>query len=132
LGVARGDLITAGLLPNPTVLYYFSAPFKPYRYLIDFPMESLWLRPIRLKSARREAERVTERLTQAGLDLIRDVRQAYADVLVAQGRLRVAEQGIAIRGEIARIAQAQFKAEAVSAQEAATAQIGAYQAQQAA
>src|SRR5262249_39192946 len=33
LGIARGDLIQAGLLPNPEFLYYSSAPHKPYRYL---------------------------------------------------------------------------------------------------
>ena len=130
LGVARGDLITAGLLPNPTFLYYFNVPFKPYRWLVDFPLESLWLRPIRIKAARREAERVQERLTQAALDLIRDVRQAYADVLVAQGRYRVAEQAVTIRSQIARFAQASFKEENATAQEVATAAIAADQARQ--
>lgn len=130
LGVARGDLITAGLLPNPTFLYYFNVPFKPYRWLVDFPLESLWLRPIRIRAARREAERVQERLTQAALDLIRDVRQTYADVLVAQGRYRVAEEAVAIRSQIAQYAQASLEAENISVQEVSTATIAADQARQ--
>ncbi len=130
LGVARGDLITAGLLPNPSFLYYFNAPFKPYRWLVDFPLESLWLRPIRIKSARREAQRVQQRLTQAALDLIRDVRQGYADVLIAQGRYRVALQAVGIRAEIHRFAQASFQDGNASVQEVATAQISADQSRQ--
>src|SRR5262245_51551343 len=80
LGIARGDLIQAGLLPNPEFVYYWPMSGKPYKYLFDFPIEALWLRPIRIRSAAWEADRTADRLTQAGLDLMRDVRQAYADV----------------------------------------------------
>ena len=37
---------------------YFNVPFKSYRWLVDFPLESLWLRPIRIRGARREVERM--------------------------------------------------------------------------
>src|SRR5262249_30558217 len=73
LGVARGDLIQAGLLPNPDFLYYFPAPLKPFKYYFEFPIEALWLRPIRVKAAKWEWQRVEKRLVQSGLDLIRDV-----------------------------------------------------------
>src|SRR5262245_51554139 len=89
LGIARGDLIQAGLLPNPEFVYYWPMSGKPYKYLFDFPIEALWLRPIRVRSAAREADRAAERLTQAGLDLMRDVRQAYADVALAHERVRI-------------------------------------------
>ena len=78
LGLARADLIQAGLLPNPEFVYYFGATDKPFKYLFDFPIESLWLRPIRVKAAIRDADRASERLTQAGVDF--DPRRA--------GRLR--------------------------------------------
>ncbi len=55
LQLTKADLIQAKLLPNPEVLYYFAAWEKPFRYLVDFPIESLWLRPIRIKAARRES-----------------------------------------------------------------------------
>src|SRR5690348_10340542 len=38
LGVARGDLIQAGLLPNPELLFLSSSVDKPYRYAIDVPL----------------------------------------------------------------------------------------------
>jgi len=130
LGIARGDLIQAGLLPNPEFVYFWPMSEKPYKYLFDFPIEALWLRPIRVKSAAREADRVAERLTQAGLDLMRDVRQAYADVGLAHERVRVAREGVSLRGRIAALAEKRFKAGDTSEQEAATGKIDSAQAQQ--
>ncbi len=130
LGVAHGDLIQAGLLPNPELLYYFSAADKALRWLVDFPMEAMWLRPIRLKAFRREVERVAQRLSQAGLDLIRDVRQSYADVLLAHKQVKVAEEAYRVRSEISDLAAARLKNGDIGPQEAATARIDAYLAQQ--
>jgi len=130
LGIARGDLIQAGLLPNPEFVYFWPMSEKPYKYLFDFPIEAIWLRPIRVKSAAREADRVAERLTQAGLDLMRDVRQAYADVVLAHDRVRVAREGVSLRGRIAELAEKRFKAGDTSEQEAATGKIDSAQAQQ--
>ena len=130
LGIAHGDLIQAGLLPNPEVVYFFPVSEKPFKYLIDMPIEAIWLRPIRIAAAQREADRVCERLTQSALDLVRDVRQAHADVLLAQGRLAVAEEALRIRSRIAELAKARLEAGDISGQEAATARIDALLAEQ--
>ena len=130
LGLAHGDLVQVGLLPNPEFVYYFPASEKPFKYLIDLPIEALCLRPIRIAAAEREADRVGQRLAQSALDLIRDVRQAYADVLLAHGRLGVAQEAVRIRGHIAKLAEARLAAGDISGQEAATARIDALQAQQ--
>ncbi len=130
LGIVRGDLVQAGLLPNPEFAYLFGVPFKPYRYLVDFPLEALWLRPIRIKAAANESARVGQRLTQVALDLIRDVRQAHADVILATGRMRVAEEGVRLRGHIAKLAETRFKGGDISSQEAATARVDSLQATQ--
>ncbi len=130
LGLARGDLIQAGLLPNPEFVYFFGVTDKPFKYLFEFPIESIWLRPIRVQSAVKEAERTAARLAQAGLDLMRDVRQAYADVVLAKERVRVAGESVKLRGRIAELAEKRFKAGEISEQEAATARIDALQAEQ--
>ncbi len=130
LGISRGDLIQAGLLPNPELVYFFPMSDKPYKYLFDFPIEAIWLRPVRVQSAASELDRASERLTQAGLDLMRDVRQAYADVLLAKERVRVAGEAVKLRGKIAELAEKRLKAGDISPQEAATARIDALQAQQ--
>lgn len=130
LGIARGDLIQAGLLPNPELVWLFQMPSKPLRYAVDFPLEVLWLRPLRIAAAQRESERVAERLTQAALDLIRDVRQAHADAILARGRLAIAEDGVKVRGEIAAAAEKRLQTGDISGQEAATARIDGLQAKQ--
>jgi cobalt-zinc-cadmium efflux system outer membrane protein len=130
IGIAQGDLVQAGLLPNPEVVYFFPVTDKPYKYLVDFPIETLWLRPIRIAAAEAESYRVCQRLSQAGLDLIRDVRQAYADVLLAEGRLRVGQKAIQLRQKIANLAQVRLEAGDISAQELATARIDVLAAEQ--
>lgn len=130
LGLARGDLIQAGLLPNPELQFTFTIPDRPFRYAFDFALESLWLRPVRVRAAAGEADRTASRLTQAGLDLMRDTRQAYADVVLANERVKVAGEGVKFRGKIAELAAARLKAGDISPQEAATAKIDALQAEQ--
>ena len=128
--IAHGDLVQAGLLPNPELFYVFSAPSKPYRFFIEMPIEAFWLRPIRIAGAERESARVCERLTQLGLDLIRDTRQAYADLQLARGRLRIAEQAEELRLRITSFAQKRLDAGDASPQEVATAKIDALTARQ--
>ena len=41
LGIARSDLIQAGLLPNPEFVYFWPMSGKPYKYLLDFPIEAI-------------------------------------------------------------------------------------------
>jgi cobalt-zinc-cadmium efflux system outer membrane protein len=130
LGIARGDLIQAGLLPNPEFVYYFPVHLKPFKYLFDMPLEAFWLKPIRVAAAGRELDRVSERLTQAALDLIRDTRQAYADVLLARGRQRVAEEAVRLRGQIAKLAEARLQEGDISVQEATAARIDVLLAQE--
>lgn len=130
LGLARGDLIQAGLLPNPEFVYYWPMSDKPFKYLFDFPIEAIWLRPIRVQSMAREADRTAQRLAQAGLDLMRDVRQAYADVVLAKERVRIAGEAVKLRGRVAELAEKRLKAGDISEQEAATARIDALQAEQ--
>jgi len=129
-GIARSDLVQAGLLPNPELAYFFPVSDKPFKYAVDVPIEALWLRPIRVAAAGRELNRTTDRLTQAALDLIRDVRQSYADTLLAQERARIARRNLELRAEVSELAEARLRAGDASAQESATARIDALQARQ--
>jgi cobalt-zinc-cadmium efflux system outer membrane protein len=130
LDLTRADLIQAGLLPNPELFYSFPVPDRAFRYLIDFPLEALWLRPIRLKAAVAENERASARLTQVALDLIRDTRQASADLHLAHDRVKVAERAVELRKRIVGLAEARLKAGDASPLEVSTAKIDALQAEQ--
>lgn len=100
LKIAQADLVNAGLLPNPELLYSFSAANKPYRYAIDFPLEALWLRPIKLRNMKNEGDATASRLTQAGLNLIKDVRVAYAQTVLAVERVKVSAASYQLRKQI--------------------------------
>jgi cobalt-zinc-cadmium efflux system outer membrane protein len=130
LDLTKADLVQAGLLPNPEFVYYWPAGNKPFKYLIDFPIETIWLRPLRLKAAAAENERASARVTQLALDLIRDTRQAYADLQFATDRVRVAERAVQLREDILKIAEARLKAGDASELEVSTARIDALQARQ--
>jgi cobalt-zinc-cadmium efflux system outer membrane protein len=124
LGMARADLIQAGLISNPQLTFY--APNGPAQLesIIFVPLDSL-LRPWRVKAARADATRVAERLVQGGLDLVRDVRVAYADLLLAKDRLRLTEESARLRDRIGKLAEARLKAGDASPLEAQTARIDA-------
>ena len=130
LDLSRADLIQAKLLPNPELWYLSPIDVKQLEYAVEFPIEVLWLRPFRIASARRESERTCARLVQSGLNLMRDVRQAYADLVLAHGRLQVAEEAVRLRGRVAQLAEARLKAGDAGPPETAAARIDALQAQQ--
>ncbi len=132
LDVARGDLIQAGLLPNPIGSYTFSTTNKPFKYALELPLEALWLRPFRINAAKAEAERVSHQLSQAGLNVIRDTRKAYSDMLQAQAQLKLLEESLALRSNIAGLAQKRYKAGDISLQEGNIAALDAMAAEQAA
>lgn len=100
LKLAKADLVNAGLLPNPELLFAFGVTNKPYRYAIDLPIELLWLRPIRLSTMKHEADATAYRLTQSGLNLIRDARISYAQAVLSQEQLKVAESAYQLRNNI--------------------------------
>lgn len=130
LDLTKADLVQAGLLPNPEFVYFWPAPDKPLKYLVDLPIEAIWLRPIRVKAATAETERAAARLTQLALDLIRDTRQAYADLQLAHDRVAVAERAVDLRERILQLAEGRLKAGDASELEAATARVDVRQAQQ--
>lgn len=130
LDLTKADLVQAGLLPNPEFVYYWPAQDKPFKYLIDFPLEALWLRPIRLKVMTAENERAAARLAQLALDLIRDTRQAYADLQLAHDRVKVAERAVHLREDIHKIAESRLKAGDTSELDVSTARIDELQSRQ--
>jgi cobalt-zinc-cadmium efflux system outer membrane protein len=59
--------------------------------------------------AQLDMARTAERLVQGGLDLVRDVRIAYAGAILAEERTRLAAESRDARERIAAIADAQLR-----------------------
>ena len=103
LGLARADLVEAGLLRNPNLSLLFPVGPKPFELLAALPVEALWQRPRRVAAARLNLEAVAEGLVQHGLDLARDVRIAHADLVLAGERSTLGAGAAALRQKIAEL-----------------------------
>jgi cobalt-zinc-cadmium efflux system outer membrane protein len=114
LGIARADVIAAAQLQNPQINTMFPLGPKQWEFTLMVPVDMLWLRPLRVAAAQLESQRVAERLVQDGLNAVRDARLAYIDWLLAIERAKLAQEGAALRGEFARIAEARLAAGAVA------------------
>jgi len=114
LGLARADVIEAGQLRNPNLTLIFPFSVRVLEALALWPFDALWQRPHRVAAARLELNRTEETLAAMALDLVRDVRLAYADSLLAEYRSRIAAQVARERNEIAVIVNAQFRAGEIS------------------
>ncbi len=114
LGLARADVIQAGLLTNPQLTMIFPFSFRILEAVANWPIEAIWQRPRRVTAARLEQERVSETLVIRALDLARDVRLAFAEYAAAQTRAGVAGEIVRERREIAVLVKARFRAGDIS------------------
>jgi cobalt-zinc-cadmium efflux system outer membrane protein len=130
LGLSRADLVQAGMLPNPTFSMLIPVGAKPLELTVRYPFEFLWLRPGRVAAAKLDYERTAQRLVQSGLDLIRDVRLAFAEVTLADERLKLAAETLSLNTRIAELSQARLRAGDASELEAGQADTDTLQARE--
>jgi cobalt-zinc-cadmium efflux system outer membrane protein len=105
MGLSRADLARAGSLANPALSVLVPVGPKQLEYALALPLEALWIRPLRVATARLEGERAAERLVQAGHDLVRDVRAATASAAGSRERAEIAMAVSDASDQIAEIAQ---------------------------
>lgn len=79
----------------------------------------MWQLPSRLRAAQKEAARTGESLVQRGLDLVRDVRLAHAEAVLATDRLRLRREAEGLWRETANLVAVQARAGEVPESEAA-------------
>ncbi len=124
LGLARADLVDAGLLRNPILsLILPVGPYRQFEGLLNFPLEVFWQRRRRVESSTIEVSRVAASLEQNALNLIRDVRVAYTDWLLARERARLAGEAVDVRGQIVRLTNVRLRVGDVSEVEATAARL---------
>ena len=123
LGFARAELLEAGLLRNPVFTLLFPLGPKQLETYATFPLEALWQRPRRVAAAKLNHERAAQSLTAHGLDLVRDVRLAFAELALAGERHRLAREAVRLRGQIQELVEARLRAGDVSELEAGSAGI---------
>jgi len=125
LGIARADLIEAGMIRNPILTLLLPLGPKQLEFTASLPLEALWQRPRRVAAAERELERVGQSLVGSGLDVVRDAKLAYAEALRTRRRERLAVDARAVRGRLAGIAEGRLRAGDISPAEAGVARADA-------
>jgi cobalt-zinc-cadmium efflux system outer membrane protein len=128
LGLARADLIEAGMIRNPLLTLFLPWGPRQLELTATLPLEALWQRGRRVKAARLDVERVANGLVQTGLDLVRDVKVAHAEVVAAQQREVIARQSREVRNRLAEIAASRLRAGDISVLEAEAVRIDSLQA----
>jgi len=118
LGIARADLIEAGLLKNPVLSLLFPWGPKQLEFVATFAVDQLWQRPKRIEDARLNAETAAGQLVATGLRLIADVRLAFFESLVAERRLTLATEQAAVAAQVATLAEGRLRAGDISQFEA--------------
>ena len=130
LGFARADLIEAGQLRNPMLTLLLPWGPKQLEFTASLPLEVFWQRPRRIAAAKVDLERVAENLVQTGLNLVRDVKVAHADLALADDRARIASESLRQRSEIAQIVEAKLRLGDISELETSAARLDARQAEE--
>ncbi len=128
LGIARADLVEAGMLRNPIFSLLFPWGPKQLEWTVQFPLEVLWQRPKRVAAAEVNARAVGERLVYDGLTLVGEVRRAHAETLAAQQRADLAGGIATVTDRIRDITESRLRAGDISELESRTARNDAAQA----
>jgi outer membrane protein, heavy metal efflux system len=118
LGIARADLIDAGLLKNPILSLLFPIGPKQLEWTAQVVVDALWQRPPRVAAAELNLQAVGQRLVADGLALVANVRQAHADAIAAERRIALATENVELVTRITDITEARLRAGDISELEA--------------
>ena len=125
LGIARADLVEAGLLRNPVFSLLFPWGPKQLEWTLQFPFEALWQRPRRVAAAQLNAQAVGERLVWDALTLVAQTRAAHAEALIADRRLQLTIELTDLVQRLTGITEARLRAGDISELEARSARTDA-------
>jgi outer membrane protein, heavy metal efflux system len=125
LGIARAELVEAGLLRNPVFSLLFPVGPKQLEWTLQFPFDVLWQRPRRVAAAQLNAQAVGERLVWDALSLVAQTRTAHGDALIADRRLQLTIENDDLVQRLVGITEARYRSGDISELEARSARSGA-------
>ncbi|MET0595410.1 MAG: TolC family protein, partial [Polyangiaceae bacterium] len=109
LGFARADLDDAAAIPNPNLSFLLPMSTRQVELSVLYPVSTLLQRSWRIASAKYDVERAARSLVQNGLDVIRDVRIAWADLEASERRKKLRERIDRLMRESSAIALRRFE-----------------------
>lgn len=128
LGISQAQFFDSQLWADPEFIIFFPLGPKQLEFSVFQAISEVWVRPVRIRAAQMDLCQVSEQMVQNGLNLIRDVRFAHAELLFAQERAQVADDAEEIRIGIAKLAQRRLDAGDISELEEITTRVDSLQA----
>ncbi|MCA9668202.1 MAG: TolC family protein [Myxococcales bacterium] len=122
LGLSKADLFRAGEIPNPVVSIFFPVGPKQLEWTARWSLDWLWRRPFRVAAAKLDVERVAHTLVAAGLDTVRQARDAHAQAAFAEQRQKLLEVSAKTWQSVADLVASRLRAGAASLFEVTAAQ----------
>jgi cobalt-zinc-cadmium efflux system outer membrane protein len=110
LGFSRADLAEAGALPNPTFSFLLPIGPRQAELFLTYPIAVLVQRPYRIAAAKGDVERTARNLVEVALDLVRDVRLAHAEAMVAARRVIIRREVEQTWASITKLTEARQRA----------------------
>ncbi len=114
IGIARADLVQAGLFSNPFLGIATRFPdgggLANLEAGIAQNLAELWQIPIRKKAAKRELDRAVLRIAREAALLATECKAAYYDAVGADARLEIAEENFSIAKNLLDMALARKQA----------------------
>lgn len=119
IGVAKADLLQAGLLSNPTLAFSTQFPegggLSNLQASIAQNIADLWRIPKRKQVAQADLDATVLRIAHAAATLVAQTKSAYYDAVAADESLRLAEENVKLTTKSHDAIKAQRQAGAVSA-----------------
>lgn len=128
LGISAAQLLDAGLILDPQFTIFLPLGPKQLEFSGFQAINALWLRPIRIRAAELDLCGLSEQMVQNGLDVIRNVRSAHADLVRAERRAALMLEAQSLREQILKLTRKRVEAGDISELEAATAKVDVLQA----
>jgi outer membrane protein, heavy metal efflux system len=121
VGIARADVVQAGLLQNPTLTAGLGFPLNvgvlAPQVGISFDLLGIFLLPLRKKLAGHEFEAAKLRVGDSVLDLIAQVQEAFFELQAKLETLALLREVAESEGHAARLAKRQFESGNINALE---------------
>ncbi len=114
LGIAEADLLEAGLYRNPKLDVLVPIGAKPFELLLSMPLEIFWQRSRRIIASQADLDRLAQSLIQNGLNVARDARLAYSELLQMEDRAKLAKESLELRAGIQELTEARLRAGDIS------------------
>ncbi|MCC6357385.1 MAG: TolC family protein [Phycisphaerales bacterium] len=116
-GMARADVVQAGLFTNPTVGILLRFPeaggLADLEASLAQNIADLWMIPARTRAAQRDLDRTILETARETAGIANDTKIAYYNAVGAQRALEISRENVALVQQLLRISEARLEAGAV-------------------